>query len=94
MNDLRQRSVVPHQLIVTERDSDRDRLDQTLNIQVILSLVLGVLGIIAAVIVSRLSRRIVRLLEEVRSQRDRVAELAEREKCQADEVDAIIENMA
>ncbi|MDA8187801.1 MAG: ATP-binding protein [Dehalococcoidales bacterium] len=94
MNDLRQRSAVPHQLIVTERDSDRDRLDQTLNIQVILSLVLGVLGIIAAVIVARLSRRIVRLLEEVRSQRDRVAELAEREKCQADEVDAIIENMA
>lgn len=94
MNDIQQQDEVLHQLIVTERDSDRDRLDQMLNAQVVLSVPLGLLGILAAVFVAHLSRRIARLYEEVRSQRDRVAELAERERQRAGELDAIIENMA
>ncbi len=94
VNDFWRRIIALHEHVVAVRNADRDRLDQMLNTQVVLSVALGILGIVAAAIVAVLSKRIARLYEEVRVERDHVAELAERESRRAAEVDAIIENMA
>jgi len=83
-----------HDYVARVRQSDDDRIDRALTAQSIASVVLGALGILAAVAAAFLARRTARLYEEVQTERSRVAELAKTEQRRAEELDAIIEDMA
>ncbi|MBI2865310.1 MAG: CHASE3 domain-containing protein [Chloroflexi bacterium] len=69
INDIQQHLISLHEYVVAIQDSDRSRLDQFLSAQVILGLMFGILGMLAAVMVAFLARRITRLNEELRTER-------------------------
>ena len=64
LGDFRQQEGTLHETIVATRESDRERIDRILTAQVYLGIVLGGLGIGAALIVAGLARRIARLEQQ------------------------------
>lgn len=94
IDEFWRRETTLHDYIVAVRDADRDRIDQILRSGAALGVALGALGVLAIVTVARLAQHRARLYEEVRVERGRAAELADKERRRADELDAVIENMS